>query len=331
MPEVRVEGRLLKDLVSSAANALKLLPPDSLPEWRESGARADESANVLREARWLVSSVLRTSPADLQYREITGDTISASQVAAVEKAVRRRLAGEPMAYATGTAAFRELELFVDHRVLIPRPETELVVEQALVASAGHPGGIAVDIGTGSGAIAISLALEGRFDRVIGTDVSADALELARTNADQMTGQVRSGRVPAALEFRLGTDLEPIRDVKARVLVSNPPYIAYGEAAALPASVRDYEPPVALFAADGGMAMYRTLLYGAGEVLESGGWLVLELDSNRAQQVGEMADRAGFMDVSILPDLSGRDRVLVARLNGQRPDGNHEHAHRLTKV
>ena len=222
MPDVGTESRLLKDLVSGTASALKLLPSGSLLEWGESGERAYGSASVLREARWLVSSVLRTSPADLQYREIIGDTIPAWQVAAIEKAVKRRLAGEPLAYATGSAAFRELELYVDHRVLIPRPETELVVEQALVASAEHPGGIAVDIGTGSGAIALSLALEGRFDRVIGTDVSADALELARLNADHLAGQPGAEGLCAALEFRLGPDLEPIRDVKARVLVSNPP-------------------------------------------------------------------------------------------------------------
>src|SRR6185437_10594353 len=151
-------------------------------------------------------------------------------------ATRRRAAAlrAPFAYAVRRASFRHLTLDVDERVLIPRPETEGLVEQVLQLSGGM-GGTAVDIGTGSGAIALSLASEGIFDRVVATDVSLDALAVARLNASRLAGALR-----APVEFRHGSLLAPITDLRAAVIVSNPPYIAYHEAAELPAGVRDWE-------------------------------------------------------------------------------------------
>lgn len=259
-----------------------------------------------REAQLLVSGVLRLSPGTLSQRSARGDRLSTGDLSRVERALHRRLRGEPLAYAVGWAPFRHLELMVDARVLIPRPETEEVVGHALALTADRSGGVAVDIGTGSGAIALALASEGRFERVVATDVSADALAVAQANAAALL----AGR--AHVEFRLGADLAPLRGLRPRVIVSNPPYIAYDEAGALPPSVRDWEPPLALFAADGGMARYRALLTGARSLLEPGGWLVLELDANRAQQTAREAEALGWQDVVVHPDLSGRDRVLVAR-------------------
>lgn len=117
---------------------------------------------------------------------------------------------------------------------------------------------------------------------------------------------------APVEFRLGADLAPLAGLTARVIVSNPPYIAYEEAAALPPSVRNWEPPTALFAANGGLARYAVLVRGARTVLEPGGWLVLELDANRAAPVVAMATAAGYDQVQVRQDLAGRDRVLLAR-------------------
>lgn len=264
---------------------------------------AEVRADARREARLLVAGALGLSPGQLAQQ--IDALASVPQLAQVGAAVARRLRGEPLAYAVGTAAFRLLTLQVDARVLIPRPETEVVVGEALAATADRPGGIAVDLGTGSGAIALALATEGRFDRVIATDISADALEVARANAAAVA--------PATpVEFRLGADLAPLAGVRARVLVSNPPYISFEEAAALPTSVRDWEPATALFADDGGMARYAAILAGAAAVLEPDGVLVLELDANRAQATAALAAAGGWQVDRIVPDLSGRDRVLVAR-------------------
>lgn len=267
---------------------------------------AETRADARREAQLLVCGVLDCAPGELSQR--LDRDVPFTQRDRILAAAHRRARGEPLAYCTGTAAFRHLVLHVDERVLIPRPETEVVVGEALRVTASQPGGIAVDIGTGSGAIALALASEGRFERVIATDVSADALDVARDNASQLP----PGSAP--VEFRAGTDVVPLNGVLARVIVSNPPYIAYDEAAALPASVRDWEPSTALFATDGGMARYDALLNGAAPHLEPDGWLVLETDSRRAGETMRRALQAGYRNARIMQDLSGRDRVLVL----QRP-------------
>lgn len=260
-------------------------------------------SEAAREARLLVAATLGLSTGELARRASGPVTVEERQ--RIGQAALRRARGEPLAYAVGTAAFRHLTLRVDHHVLIPRPETEIVVEHALRVAAIRPGGIAVDIGTGSGAIALSLATEGRFDLVLATDVSSDALEVAIANAAGL-------RLNADIEFRCGADLAPLDGVRARVIVSNPPYIAYDEATALPASVRDWEPALALFASAGGLARYDVLLGGANRYLESDGHLVLEVDSRRARETAALAVRYGWLDVRLHRDLSGRERVLVAR-------------------
>ena len=274
----------------------------------------DVRQDAAREGRLLVAGVLHLSPGELARRLVTEPTLRAGEADRIESALHRRLSGEPLAYAVGEAPFRELVLRVDSRVLIPRPETEVVVEEALRVAAAAPGGLAVDIGTGSGAIALALAMEGRFDAVLATDVSSDALAVAQANAEWIRQQ---GVAMAPVEFRHGADLAPLRDglaghEKARVIVSNPPYIAYEEAALLPASVRDWEPTLALFAANGGLARYQVLVRDARALLEPGGWLILELDANRAAPVAAMAATAGYDVVQVKQDLAGRDRVLLAR-------------------
>jgi len=264
---------------------------------------SESRLDAKRESRLLAAAVLGCAPGEIARR--MDKPLSGADSARVVAAADRRTRGEPLAYAVGTAPFRHLVLHVDSRVLIPRPETESVVQEALNATSGSPGGIAVDIGTGSGAIALALATEGRFDRIIATDVSADALDVARLNAASI-------RTPVAIEFRLRSDRTPLEGVRARVIVSNPPYIAYDEASVLPASVRDWEPATALFAADGGMARYNALLAESHRFLEPDGLVVLEVDARRAGETAERARRLGWRDIRILQDLSGRERVLVAR-------------------
>ena len=236
------------------------------------------------------------------------DLLSASVVDALARAAAKRARGAPIQYATGRAAFRHLTLDVDERVLIPRPETELLVDLALARCTG---GTVVDVGTGSGCIALALASEGRFDRVIATDVSAGALELARANAGRLGAVLR-----APVEFREGSLLAPLGGERVRMIVSNPPYIAADEASALPALVRDWEPLIALFSPDEGMAHIAALAGDAGPLLDAGGWLLLEVDARRAECAAETVRGAGWYDdVAVHRDLAGRDRFVAARRGG----------------
>lgn len=231
--------------------------------------------------------------------------LDAATEAAIRDAAARLLTGMPFQYAVGKAAFRQLTLRVDRRVLIPRPETELIVDLTLALT--NNSGTIADIGTGSGAIALSLALEGEFERIVATDCSAEALALARSNLDVLAPNVR-GRI----EFRQGDLLEPLRGERYRAVVSNPPYISPSEAGELPAGVKDWEPPLALFSEDDGMAAIRSLVRGAPDVLEPGGVLVLEIDARRSGIARECAERdSRWRHVEIRLDLTGRERFLVA--------------------
>ena len=232
---------------------------------------------------------------------------------AIEEAAARLQRGMPFAYAVRRAAFRTLSLYVDERVLIPRPETELLVDIVLEVTGGG-GGTAVDVGTGSGCIALSLATEGKFECVIGTDVSAAAIEVARRNYElRIANRKCEGETGPIVEFRLGSFLAPCRGDLVDVVVSNPPYISWNEAADLPALVRDWEPAVALFADDDGMACIREIALQAASVLRVEGLLALEVDSRRAgRALDSVAAIAAYRDVVVRPDLTGRARFLLAR-------------------
>lgn len=226
------------------------------------------------------------------------------------RAVAKLQRGAPFAYAVGRATFRHLTLDVDERVLIPRPETEVLIDEVLrlVQSGGNLGGVAVDVGSGSGAIALSLASEGNFARVIGIDVSRDAIDVARRNAALVTGALR-----AEVEFRHGSLLGPVSGMALAAVVSNPPYIAHGEAATLPPSVRDWEPALALFSGPDGMDATRAIIRGAAGLLQPGGVLALEVDMRRAMLAAELvATDVRYCDVAVRLDLSGRERFVLAR-------------------
>jgi release factor glutamine methyltransferase len=236
-----------------------------------------------------------------------GEAVDDAVCHAARVAVARLQSGAPFAYAVGRAAFRRLTLDVDERVLIPRPETEGLVEEVLRMTQGV-GGCAIDVGTGSGAIALSLASEGSFDRVVATDVSTDALVVARQNATRLTGALR---VP--VEFRQGSLLAPVQDIRAAVIVSNPPYIAYEEAAELPTSVRDWEPALALLSGADGMSATAAIIHGAADLLQRDGVLALEVDARRASLAAELlAVDPRYREIAVRLDLAGRERFVVAR-------------------
>lgn len=265
--------------------------------------------HVRAEAQELVAALLdvpRSWPVLHGEAPVDADTRRAAFAAA-----DRRVAGAPMQYAVRRAAFRRLTLGVDERVLIPRPETELLVELVLQEDASRAGGIAVDVGTGSGAIALSLACEGDYDRVIGIDVSLDALAVARGNAGHAAAACRT-----PMEFRHGSLLGPVQGMRVRTVVSNPPYIAHSEAASLPPAVRDWEPAVALYSGGTGMDATVRLVRDAASVLEPGGLLALEVDSRRAALAAECAASDGrYCQVRVRLDLAGRERFVLARRLG----------------
>jgi release factor glutamine methyltransferase len=237
----------------------------------------------------------------------TGTLVDATAVEEARQAAAARARGAPFAYAVGRASFRYLTLAVDDRVLIPRQETEVLVDLVLEAEQRGRGTL-VDVGTGSGAIALALSTEGNFERVIGTDVSRAALDVAERNAAFVRDDLR-----APVEFLHGSLLAPLAGLRVRALVSNPPYIAFAEIEELPASVRDWEPPLALLSADEGMATTRVIVRDAPSVLESGGLLALEVDTRRASLVAEaLASNGSYRDVAVHLDLTGRERFVLAR-------------------
>ncbi len=234
--------------------------------------------------------------------------LSAKIVTAALRAVERRAAGAPFAYAVERAAFRYLTLSVDERVLIPRQETELLVEQVLTMVRGRSNLHVLDIGTGSGAIAIALASEGDFARIVATDMSGDALEVARQNAQQHAAALR-----APIEFRLGCFFAPVRGEQFDVLVSNPPYIAFEEACELPRSVRDWEPATALVCGGDGLDATIHLMAQAPSYVRADGVLALEVDERRAARVAAAFEpRGAWREIRIHKDLAGRDRFVTAR-------------------
>jgi len=223
-------------------------------------------------------------------------------------AVERRALGAPFAYAVGRANFRHLTLDVDERVLIPRVETEHLVDLVLEDLGQERGGVAVDVGTGSGCIALALATEGRFARVYGTDISLDALAVARANVASARRSLRS-----TVDLVHGSLLRPLLDVRCRVVVSNPPYIALSEAEVLPASVRNWEPAAALFSGGDGLAATARLVRQAAAVLEPDGLFAIAVDARRASLAAELvASERRFHAVRVELDLAGRERFVLAR-------------------
>ena len=265
------------------------------------GARLLAEAGIelpRREAERLWGGLRRTAPSDAVLRK--AEPVSASDEAAFMHGVRRRAAGEPLAYVVGRIGFRHLELQVDARALIPRPETELLVELLLGRCST---GTVADIGTGTGCIALSLLDEGRFDHVIATDRSAAALALARENA-RLTGLTP--------HFLLADLAMPLGAASCDALISNPPYLTEAEHAALAPDVRDWEPAGALASGADGMDAIRTLASDGLRVVRPGGWLALELDASRAALAAEISTAAGWTDIEVINDLFGRERYLLAR-------------------
>lgn len=238
------------------------------------------------------------------HAQLAVDPLAGEERVRFDELVERRLGGEPLQYLEGTASFGPLELTIDRRALIPRPETERVWEEAVTSlhEAG-PGTVIVDLGTGSGALALALKHAFPRARVYGVDISEEALSLARENA------ARTGLDVTFLHGDLFDALPD--DLRGRIdlIVSNPPYVADHELDALPAEVREHEPRMALVAGPSGTEVLERIADEAFWWVGIGGWVICEIGETQ----GEVADVAfGMYDREVRQDLTGRDRILVAR-------------------
>lgn len=269
---------------------------------REVGGRAP--------ARWLCEVASGADGDEL--RAMLDEPATERMVAHLDAMLARWRGGEPLQYVLGRWGFRRLDLFVDRRVLIPRPETEQVVEIALAAVAGRPGPlVVVDLGTGSGAIGLALATElgERAGEVWLTDVSADALDVARANTTGIGRAAARVRITGPGDWfdALPTELASRVDL----LVSNPPYVADDDPRLEPI-VREWEPPLALFGGTDGLDAIRTIAAEGRRWVRPGGALVLEIGDGQGQPVVELLRAHGWHDPAVSVDLAARDRVATAR-------------------
>lgn len=217
--------------------------------------------------------------------------------------VARRAAREPFAYIVGQREFYALDLIVNPAVLIPRPETETVVETALGLIAQKPQARILDLGTGSGCIALAIAANAPHARIVATDISPAALEVARANAMHL-------RLGGRVDFAGGDLFEAVKDARFDLIVSNPPYVEEG--AAIAPEIKDFEPRIALYAGADGLGFYRRIAASVRAHLDAGGALILEVGVAQAEAVSGLFGAAGALEVRVLCDLAGAPRVVQAR-------------------
>lgn len=269
--------------------------------------RSGVTENARTEARWIVEEVLDLSGAEF---DATLDSLATERgVAHLDALVARRSAGEPVQYVLGHWPFRNIDLLIDQRVLIPRPETEMVAGLALDEldrMRPNGGGTVVDLGTGSGAIGLSIAAERSTSRVLLTDVSADALAVARANLAGL------GMAGGGVEISEGSwfDAVPNRYLgECDVIISNPPYIPDSDV--LDSSVTDWEPKSALFAGEDGRRDLDCLVRGAAPWLRPQGALIFELDPRQSMSIARIGSEIGY-ECSVHADLAGHDRAVILR-------------------
>ena len=265
-------------------------------------------ANAVQEARWLLAHVLEMKHHELASR--SEQPVTAEQLARVISVVRRRESREPLQYILGSQEFCGLDFSVTPAVLIPRPETELLIQETLREGGLVEGAVLVDVGTGSGCLAVTLATILSGMRIFALDCSHDALGIAKENAE------RHG-VSDKIIWLEGDLLSPLREYSVAgavdAIISNPPYITEAEWAGLQPEVRDYEPRRALLAGSQGIEFHERLIHGAKEFLAPGGLLVMELGQGQSSPVRRVAEEAGgYTGLQTVQDAAGIERVLIAR-------------------
>ncbi len=265
-----------------------------------------------RETGWLLEHALHRTQIDLRVND--AQRVGGEGLRRAQALLARRAQREPLQYLLGTQEFCGLEFEVDAGVLIPRPETELLVEAVARRAGIRPSAkhrpVVTDVGTGSGCIAVSLARRLPLAALYATDCSKEALRVARQNAERhgVAGQVT---------FAEGDLLAPLHALglsgRVDIVASNPPYIAEREWETLQPEVRLFEPRMALAGGDDGLAVYRRLVRDAADLLNAGGWLIMEVGQGQAASVCALIDATGrYGTAEILPDQAGIDRVLCAQ-------------------
>ncbi len=280
--------------------------PDG-PSWRQLLDEATVRLGDRTEARYIVEEASGREGADLVL--FLDTSAPALPFARYQRMVERRASGEPLQYVVGRWGFRSLDVHVDRRALIPRPETEIVVEHALRVADELSARTAVDLGTGSGVIALSLAVERVTLSVWATDASPDALALATANLAGV------GRAAARVRVAEGDWFAALPDElrgAIELVVSNPPYVAAADP--LPAEVADWEPTKALISGPTGLEAIERIVAEAPAWIARPGALVLEIGETQADAASALASAAGFRSVDVEVDLTGRPRVLVARVD-----------------
>ena len=295
------------DDTNSYSTPWSTLLSEAIQRFRSAGFENPEN-----EARWIVETASGYSGASLPY----GLEQQATErgVAHFDGMVERRLNHEPLQYVCGAWGFRTLDLMVDHRVLIPRPETEIVAGIALgelERNSSKEKKIVVDLGTGSGAIGLAIATEMEDVDVVLTDISSDALQVARANlaglgAHGTSVTIYQGSWFAALPKKYRKSFS--------LIVSNPPYISINEMKSLPPNVRDWEPRLALASGENGTEYLEIIVDEAEEWLKHSGSLVLEMAPHHVDAISERMLGRGYSDVQIFQDLSGRNRGVVGKWN-----------------
>ncbi len=296
---------------SSSRNRKKIWRPLELVRWSADFFARKGIDTPRLDAELLLARVLGWSRIDLYARFEAA--VPADKLARFRQLIQRRAQREPLKYILGEAEFRSLSFLVDRRVMIPRPETETLVNEVLKLAAQLPRKPTLtiaDMGTGSGNIAIALAKELPTARVVASDISAGALEVARLNAEKLG-------VVDRVTFLQGDLYQPFLDRgmegKIDLVVSNPPYVAEEDCHRLQPEVVQYEPRVALVAAEGGFAVIRGLVEQAPGMLNPGGWLLFEIGEGQAQKVLEFLRKsADFITTTTISDHQGIERVAKAQ-------------------
>lgn len=279
----------------------------TLQEWlREGGARLSAGPHpdrARRDAELLLLYVMERDRAFLLAHP--HEILAAEGAARYSGLIERRVSGEPIQYITGKQEFYGLPFHVTQDVLIPRPETEHLVEKAIELAAHFSSARIVDIGTGSGAIAIALANTLPRTQVTATDMSSAALAIACENA-------RRNHVADRIRFLRGDLLAPVAGEMFDLIVSNPPYVPITDRTSLSVEVRDYEPALALFAGEDGFDVYRRLIPAAFAALAPGGFMAFEIGFSQSTTIADLCANAGFQQIEFVPDLQNIPRVVCAR-------------------
>lgn len=282
-----------------------------LVAWARRSLDTAGTANVAQEALWLLASAL-----EMKHHALAGRTeqpVTVEQLARAKALVTRRMAREPLQYILGTQEFCGLDFAVNSSVLIPRPETELLVHAVLKEGGLAEGATLIDVGTGSGCIAVTLATILDGVRIVAIDCSAEALGVAKSNA------IRHG-VGEKIDWMEGDLLAPLRDRNligtVDVIVSNPPYIAEGEWEQLQPEVRNFEPRVALLAGQKGTEFHERLFHDCKEFLVPDGLLVMEIGQGQLPLVRQAVDQVGgYAGLQTVNDEAGIERIVIARRAG----------------